>query len=268
MKFPNSTDIKNDLKKNAYTNIPLSIPEGAIQNAVDAFMTFAKSPEHVKENYKLPTKKGANKCDEVGYKHYGTYNNKPSDIGWFQYNRKLLPELTAQHRSHTEKEMVEKMGIVYEHACVMFSKLVDSLEKEFPGLRKKLYDEDSDIPRFSMLRFLRYGTKGAEPDKYLGFTPHYDSGSCTISLAESGPGLLLGHERRSVAPPVREEGHALMFCGLYFYKLTSDDFAPSLHLVDPHANKGVDDDVARWAVIFFVDHDEFKKCDVCEKIHW
>ncbi len=260
---------KEQLKNDAYVRIPFSFSDGVIDRTAETFIAFTRLPAEVKEKFSLPVPLGENKCNEVGFKHYSVYDSKPADIDWFQYNPTYKDRLQKESKGGPEAtEMLQAMHRMYEEACDMFNGFVEVLESGYPDIRSKIYTDNSPYPTYSALRFIRYGTSAPSPDTHLYLTEHFDSGGCTLPVAQSGPGLLVGHSLDDLKPVTSREDEVEMFPGLNWYKITDVDFAPSLHVVDPKLNKEVAHDVSRWVAIFFVDHSEFKKCDVCDEVHW
>jgi hypothetical protein len=72
---------------------------------------------------------------------------------------------------------------IWEATYQTVKKVLSTFEKDFPGLvNKVLKTEDPHV----LLRFLRYDWQNS--GNYLA-KPHFDAGSFTLAIAESGPGL-------------------------------------------------------------------------------
>ncbi len=274
-KFPTFQEASNQLQSSGYASLPLVLPKGAMQEAGDSFLKFLDNSQSCKDEYVVPIARGANKCNEIGYKSYTTYDSMTTRMEWVQYNASLPGQLKEQGNDASEgSEMMANLSPIYDYACDMFKGMINTFESEVPGLHDKFYTNSDDrYPHYSAVRFIKYGI-GSEQTKqdYLGFSPHFDSGGCTMPLHESGPGLKIGRSREAMQPAVREQDTAVFFPGLNLYKAFpaehAETFFPSLHVVDPTLNERYNETTSRWVVIFFVDHLDFKKCDVCSEKHW
>ncbi len=228
--FPTFKDAREQLESSGYASLPFELPEGSMQKAGDSFLKFLDSSQDTKDSYVVPIARGANKCNEIGYKSYTTYDSMTTRMEWFQYNEHLLERLKEQNNDASDaSEMLNGISEVYDHACSMFKGMIDAFEPDIPEIRGKFYTNSSDTyPYYSAVRFIKYGI-GSEQTKqdYLGFSPHFDSGGCTMPLNESGPGLKIGRSLETMRPAVRDKDTAVFFPGLNLYKAFPAEYAQS-----------------------------------------
>jgi hypothetical protein len=123
-----------------------------------------------------------------------------------------------------------------------------SLEKNNTGILEKIFD--SDVPHV-VLRFLKYYYQN--PGEYLA-KPHFDAGSFTVAVAESGPGLRIGTNPDDLEPVTHEENNAIFFISSNINRISDDKrLVPAWHDVVQLDGSKSTDSFSRWALVAFVD---------------
>ena len=240
--------IKNELKERSYTEVQFNLPKEELNKAATAFLEFLKLPEELKEKIYfqiVPNNRGYKVGYEKTQREYGDTDNKEL----FQYNE--YAEEAFKELIDTKKEIAEffkSTRKIYEEAKSVMDTIIKLFDKEFPGLHKKFFPEDTK-PYF-YLRFLKYNATNKGNFLAKG---HYDRGSCTLALAESAPGLRIGKNDINLSEVKHKEKTAFFILGINFKKITSEELLPSWHDVVQKSEDCYSKEIARWAIVFFAD---------------
>ncbi|MDA2922341.1 hypothetical protein MYX07_03685 [Patescibacteria group bacterium AH-259-L07] len=245
--------IRQDIKEKQYAAIPFPLTKEELDKAAEYFLDFLRLPIDLKEQFYFiidPKDRGS----KVGYvrkrKKLGKRKKyADDDKELFHYHEcaeDAFKELLASGTPHVTT-FFASARTVYRAAKTTIKTIIQAFETEFPGVYKKFFS-DKGYPRF-YLRFLKYNIP--KKDKTLA-SGHYDLGGCTLTIAESGPGLRMGTDDSDLNPVAYKEGYVLFTTGFNFQKVTSSEFHPAWHDVIK-IGKPYSKDVARWSIVFFAD---------------
>lgn len=251
--FPSSTRIYQELKENHYATVPFLYDHQFLDESMQSFFQFLKLPEPKKNQLKASLSSKHRRGD-LGFTYRqksegNTYNDQKS---FFHYHPKLK-KLYAQEIDSNPvlKDFIERADKIWHAAYATTKQVVERLEEYYPEIEEKILK--TDTPHI-ILRFLRYDIR--TPGKYLA-KPHYDAGSMTLALAESGPGLRIGSCPDDLQHINHHDHQAVFFLGANINQLTqSGDLKSGWHDVVQLGEKPKDNTYARWAIVVFIDgHD-------------
>ena len=102
------------------------------------------------------------------------------------------------------------------------------------------------------LRFLKYDFPES---KHKLARSHFDVGSCTLALAESGPGLRIGRNEDSLSLITHKNNTAVFFLSKNFESMLGkgSGLLPGWHDVIQMEKRLVGAPVQRWSIVAFMD---------------
>jgi isopenicillin N synthase-like dioxygenase len=241
--------MEKDLQEKFYVTVPFSLGDASIEEAVQAFFKFLEEPDEVKNHIDLKIAPHHRRGD-LGLKHRNPQENGEGDSkDYFHFHPHILDKYKDFLDSHpVVKDFMLKANPLWNQVHKTISHLLKTLEPTCPGVHERVFGgEEVHI----VLRFLKYNWK--KSGKYLA-RPHYDAGSFTLALAESGPGLRMGSHPGNLKPVVSEEGKAIFFLGGNFQKvLNVDHLSAGWHDVIQLDDSLIGSPFARWAIVAFID---------------
>lgn len=247
---PSFQEISTEIKAKQYVAVPFPLSHQELRDAIDVFIVFLALPQEIKEPIYFKVEP-SNRGTEVGYKRYKRDLGNTDNREYFHYHA-LAEERFTDHISRIPElsQLMDVMRPIYQAAAETFREIVQRFETQFPGLQDRFFPKDSFSHFY--LRFLKYDR--LNPGDFLA-KGHYDRGDCTLAIAESAPGLRMGLNADTVQLVKHDDGKALFMPGLKFSTLTSAEFPPTWHDVVQQDADGFRDDIARWAIVFFCDHE-------------
>jgi isopenicillin N synthase-like dioxygenase len=247
--LPSYQDISSQIQDRQHAIVPFSLSHEELSQAMSVFIDFLALPQEVKDAIYFQVEP-SNRGTEVGYKLYKRDLGNTDNREYFHYHA-LAEERFAEHVARIPElaRLMDAMRPVYDAARETFRETITQFEDQFPGIRDRFFPTDS-FPHF-YLRFLKYDR--LNPGDFLA-KGHYDRGTCTLALAESAPGLRMGLNEETLHPVTHDDGKALFMPGIKFHEVTSADFPPTWHDVVQQNESGFREDIARWAIVFFIDH--------------
>jgi isopenicillin N synthase-like dioxygenase len=251
--------IKNITEKH-YAPVAFPLSHEELNNAADTFLEFLTLPDVIKNSFSM---KG-------GFEHnYGVigYKDRRQEEGsdkkeFFHYH----PSLDTYFESNPDKDMPEVEAFLKAARAIdaaaarVLKETLTMLEPEFPNIVSEYFP---GTHRRTILRFLKYDVAGKGKHLAKG---HYDSGGCTLALAESAPGLRIGTYEEDLQPVVHADKTALFMPGLRFYTQTDQRFHPAWHDVVQASEDTLNESTARWAIVFFADGESQKDRPTTEEI--
>ncbi len=238
--------LSEQIQAQSYATVPFLLPRAEFQHAIDQFVKFLTLPAEIKDSiyFQLdPSSRGS----EVGYKKYRRELGHTDNREYFHYNEHaderfketmvIYPELSS---------LIQSAKGIYQEAKLTLEQVVVCFEERFPGIYQQFFPT-GQLPNF-YLRLLKYDRM--KPGEFLA-KGHYDRGGCTLALAESAPGLRMGHDDTDLREVVHTDGQALFMPGITFREVTSDEYPPTWHDVVQKGEDVYSPEIARWAVVFF-----------------
>ena len=237
------------IRQLGYEAVPFSIPRQQILTAVAAFMDFLELPPSTKGRIDFhvnPT----HRRSEIGYRF------RRSTDGPFRDDKEFFHYHPAIHERYPEfldsNPAVERFCAlarpVFEAAVTTMRSVVEQMiEPVVPGICQRIFDVP--LPHVQ-LRFLRYFWQ--VPGKNLA-KGHYDCGLATLAIAESGPGLRIGHDDASLRPVVHRDREAVFMVGRSMSRFPEMGLSPSWHDVVQSGDTVSCEPLSRWAVVCFME---------------
>jgi len=243
-------EVLRQIQQKNYANLPVTIPKGEINSAVDDFFRFLDLPQEVKNKFqhKLDIK---NHGSETGYARKSTGQGDLDNKEFFHFT----PYTEDAFRHLPEMDLPEVRRFfasaknIHNQVTAMVATLLDVLAAKYPGIKEKFFS--GNLRPFFYLRFLKYG---AAPKGEFLAKGHYDRGTMTLAIAESAPGLRIGRDESTLRPVERGDGEVIFMPGYRLQDITSpEDFPPAWHDVVQKSDHQYRPGAARWAVVFFAD---------------
>lgn len=156
----------------------------------------------------------------------------------FHYRPRLCRYIRDAELTEWQRQWMSSCDAVYRTCVNEFYRLLLQLDQELPGysFRDRANDTDGHV-----LRLLMY-----EPAADRGGTigrRHDDKSLLSIHVADSHPGLRMGHRRTLVEPAV---GYTLCFPGKKAEVLTDGALPATWHEISDE-----DPTTRRWSIVFF-----------------
>lgn len=243
------TRFSQDLQTRAHTYIPFVYPTEKIMTAVQSFMAFLDLPNDIKGHIDFSISP-LHRRGDVGYKHRSSADGSYNDTkDFFHFHPALLERYKAFLQG--EPQVNKFMQEAYEIWEVLFQatkKVLGIMDMVYPGTSLKVLD--TPHPHI-LLRFLKYHWK--ESEKCLA-KPHFDAGSFTIAIAESGPGLRIGKSPETLVPVHHRADAAIFMMASNQEKiLPGSPWPAGWHDVVQMDEQYLGRSYARWAVVAFID---------------
>ena len=251
--FPSSDQIYEGLKKDHYVGVPFPYDHQSLDDAMQSFLRFLALPEETKNRLQVSLSSKHRRGD-LGFTYRqklegNTYNDQKS---FFHYHPKFKQTYAQEIAADpVMRDFIERADKIWHAVYEATGQVLKRLDSRYPGIYDKVLK--TETPHI-ILRFLRYDIR--TPGKYLA-KPHYDAGSMTLALAESGPGLRIGSCPDDLKAIAHHDRQAVFFLGANIAQiLNPEPLKPGWHDVVQVGEKPKDNTYARWAIVAFIDgHD-------------
>lgn len=242
-------EIYRDLQEQFYVNIPFNIPRSDLEEAVQAFFKFLAEPDSIKTHIDFSIAP-LHRRGDIGFRHRDPNEDMYNDSkDFFHYHPALFekyPKFLAQNP--IVSDFVNKAKPIWDKVYQTTHNIFALFEPKFPGICNKIFD--TELVHIQ-LRFLKYNWNKSE--KYLA-KPHFDAGSFTLAIAESGPGLRIGSGPENLKLVEHKADNAIFMVSSNFQKvMNTDTLSPAWHDVIQSDEKFIGKPFARWAIVAFID---------------
>lgn len=244
----NSLNIE-ELYKKPYTNVPFPIHKIQIKAAIDSFFEFLNLPLDKKGTIHLKISP-QHRRGELGFVHRDPEDHLYNDSKDFFHYHPIIEKQYADfiQQNPVIENFLKNAAPLWEAVYQTTKAILSFFEADYPGTLAKIFD--SQTPHI-LLRFLRYDY--ATSGLYLA-KPHFDSGSFTLAIAESSPGLRIGTYPDDLELVTHEEDNAIFMVSSNFRKIINNDkLKPAWHDVIQSDLSKRDHPFSRWALVAFVD---------------
>ncbi len=237
------------LKDHFYVNVPFPLPPSMIDNAMQAFFKFLAEPEltksHIDFNIAPLHRRG-----DIGFKHRNANDHLYNDNkDFFHFHPDIFqkyPDFLARHP--VVQDFCLKAKPIWDLAYQTVYEILLAFEPNFPKTCEKIFATESV---HLILRFLKYDWDHS--GKYLA-KPHYDAGSFTLAIAESGPGLRIGSGPENLKLVQHQPQNAVFMLSSNFQKvIQTDELAAAWHDVIQLDETFIGKPYARWALVTFIE---------------
>ncbi|QRN03313.1 hypothetical protein GH742_05220 [Legionella sp. MW5194] len=242
-------DIMRQLRQQNHVLVPFALPSTVIHDAMAAFFRFLDEPPVIREHIDF-TIAPLHRRGDVGFKqrHPGDdiYNDSKA---FFHFHPAIFQRYgTFLTQQPVVNDFMLKAEPVWQAVASTVHALLTTLQPPFPGLVHRVFDTpDVHI----LLRFLKYNWQ--QSGKYLA-KPHFDAGSMTLAIAESGPGLRIGSGPHDLTPVQHQPGHAIFMLSSNFKQLMpADELTAGWHDVIQLDETFIGKPYSRWALVAFIE---------------
>lgn len=135
------------------------------------------------------------------------------------------------------KEFLQQARAIWDSTLTLAQAVVRDLENDYPGIYDAFFPPG--VEPGLVLRFILYKK---QPHGAVLQKGHHDRDAITLALAESGPGLRIGKDAKSLKPIQRKKGEAVVMAGVGMRK-----FDENLSLTWHDVVQDTDDE--RWSLI-------------------
>lgn len=255
-----------EILERGYTTMPLNLKEGLLDSMIEGFYTFTELPD-------IQKAKLAGKI-EVRGGSYGWKRKKAEvdETGFQTSDEKQLwhthPALEEDYESLNSADtetlrFVNSALELYESAAHALYEQFQEFEEDLPGMTGVFFpDGKNDLSRTNFFHRIISYESGTE-DVEFSAKPHYDIGSWTIAIAESGPGLRMGIDADSIEEVDRNEigeGYAVLFTARMLDRNIGKKLPAGWHdVIQKERAEGLPENVSRWATVMFIDPHIFPK---------
>ncbi len=238
--MPNFNDVNRAILRDHHYPVPYGLSRKELVDAADDFINFISLPPEVLQRFEGVALSPEDRGSHVGYRHRSRQKGHDDKV-YVHYHAKFEELFGDAIRDTGEvgERFVVSARRVYDEAKKSLGIVVDACKDRYPEFEDRFLSENSHY----FLRFLAY-LRGSK----LLANGHYDRGGATLAIAESVPGLRMGTNEDNLTEVVHTEGTAPFFGGLELRNY----FPPTWHDV---VDKGsyYNDQIARWAIVFFAD---------------
>jgi len=238
-----------DLYDKPYIHVPFSIGKLQIEKAVSAFFEFLNCPLDEKQHINLKISP-LHRRGELGFTHRNPEDHIYNDSKDFFHYHPVIQEKYADFIDSNLiiKHFLEQAHPIWEAVYMCVKSILSKFENSHPGTLDKILD--SQTPHI-ILRFLRYDY--IKSSLYLA-KPHFDSGSFTLAIAESNPGLRIGTNPQDLELVTHKENQAIFMIASNISKIIdNDNLKPGWHDVIQIDHSKIDQSFSRWAIVAFID---------------
>ncbi len=246
-------ELTAQINEKSYATVPFALKRTDFEAAIDQFVRFLALPSEVKESAYLHVPLSDERGADVGYQRRmrkGTgMQGAPDNREFFHYHPVAEEHFREIADTHAElRGLLDAARHIHQNAKQAVSEILQTLDQAHPGLHARFFIPGEE-PNFH-LRLLKYDRMHAGEFLAIG---HYDRGGCTLALAESAPGLRIGIDDQHLQEVDHADGQAIFMPALNFPLFTDGAFRPAWHDVVQKSEDVYSEDIARWAIVFFVD---------------
>lgn len=251
--MPPVDSILDEVRRDHIAHIPFPISHSELCEAAEKYMAFLTLSDEIKGSFSL----------QGGFEHnYGLlgYKDRRTETGmdrkeFFHYHPSIEKYFSDSRyaTSPVFLSFIEAARQIDAAAADTLHSLLGVMSERYPNIQREYFPGEH---RRTILRFLKYDIAGK--GNFLA-RAHYDSGGCTLALAESAPGLRVGTAADDLTPVTHADHVALFMPGLCFHTVTDQTFHPVWHDVVQASENTHSDTTARWAIVFFADGESQKE---------
>jgi isopenicillin N synthase-like dioxygenase len=237
------------LQGHFFAPIPFPMERECLEEAVHAFFKFLEEPDEIKTYIDFSIAP-LHRRGDVGFKRRNAEEHMYNDNKEFFH---FHPALFEKYRDFlADHPIVQDFALkaqpIWELISQTVGRILKAFEIDFPGIYNRVFGMEH--PHI-LLRFLKYEWHSA--GKYLA-KPHYDAGSFTLAIAESGPGLRIGSCQDNLMTVEHQPNTALFMVASNFQKvMETDKILPAWHDVIQTDDTQIGKPCARWAIVAFID---------------
>ncbi len=236
------------LYKNHYINVPFSVSRKKIEGAVQAFLNFLNLPDQTKHHIDLRISP-LHRRGDLGFVHKDSKSGIYDTKDYFHYHPIIDDSYSGfMDANPVVKEFIMRAHPIWDAVYATTRETLLLLEQNNTKVLHKVFDTDE--PHI-VLRFLKYYY--VNPGEYLA-KPHFDAGSFTVAIAESGPGLRIGSNPDDLEAVTHRENNAIFFISSNIKRVVDDErLVPAWHdVIQVNKSKSIEG-FSRWAVVAFID---------------
>lgn len=237
------------LVEKPYIHVEFPLEKVVLKNAIDSFFQFLSLPEDIKRHIQVKIAPKHRRGD-IGYCRREPEDDIYNDAKeYFHYHPIILKNYADFLHNHREvNDFIMRAEQIWQNVYGVVSTILKTFDKNFPGTSDRVL---STTEPHLMLRFLRYDWQ--KSGAYLA-KPHFDSGSFTLAIAESGPGLRIGRSPADLEIVEHKPKHAVFMLSSNFRKIfDSDEVTAGWHDVIQLDENAIGKPFARWAIVAFVE---------------
>lgn len=244
-----NNNIEKGLQKQFYVNVPFSLSQNVINEAIQAFFKFLNEPNEIKAHIDF-TIAPLHRRGDIGFKHRDPgdhiYNDSKS---FFHFHPALFDQYPDFLLANpVVNDFMLKAKPIWDLTYKTIKEILNTFELKFPGVVDRVFN--TKYPHL-ILRFLKYDWD--ESGEYLA-KPHFDAGACTLAIAESCPGLRIGNCPENLELVAHKPGNAIFMLASNFQKIIeTTELSPGWHDVIQLNKTFIGKPYARWAIVAFID---------------
>jgi hypothetical protein len=254
----------NFLYGKPYIQVPFSIDQSQITQAITAFFDFLKLSEEIKNHIDFKISP-LHRRGDIGFKHRDPDNDLYNDSkDFFHFHPLIFEKYKEFIQDNPIIDQFLKLALpLWKVTYDVVYEIINILEQDYPGTLSKIFDT---YETHIILRFLKYNW--GESGKYLA-KPHFDSGSFTLAIAESGPGLRIGTHPNDLEIIHHQANKAIFMTSSNFHKvIDTDRLCPGWHDVIQLDEKKIGKSFSRWAIVAFIDGHNVESLSRSETHKW
>ncbi len=249
--------------------VQLGNPQNATR-AGEAFVEFLQLPIEVMQSFVLPEGSApSHLCEEIGFRSVPQKEMGRPTQAQFMYGPGFEEVFASEMEQYPEAQaFAEAARVLYEDAECAFRDVIETMSATFPNLVNTFFPEGKKSR--SSVSFFRYPYADVDPrtGKMSLCRPHFDPGSWDIMLGENAQGFRFGSSDENLHFP--KEGapyEPFIFPALELFRVTHSSMVPQWHDVLQCPFDGLDEDVARWSIVFLATHYHEGYCTICGDTH-
>lgn len=235
------------LVQKPYIHVDFPLNRSELEDAIASFFQFLEQPSDTKEHIDFKVAPRHRRGD-IGYRRRDPEGDIYNDAKEFFHFHPAIFQKYEDFLSNNPlvNQFMMKAQRVWESAYGVVSNILQSFDSPFPGTSSKVFATDEP---HVMLRFLRYDWQ--QSGEYLA-KPHFDSGSFTLAIAESGPGLRIGRSPLDLEIIEHRENQAVFMLSSNFRKIIDTEIlSAGWHDVVQLDDSKIGKPFARWAIVAF-----------------
>ncbi|AIK96878.1 hypothetical protein [Candidatus Odyssella acanthamoebae] len=252
------------LYEKPYTQVPFLINQSHITQVMTTFFEFLKLPEEIKNHIDFKISP-LHRRGDIGFKHRDPDNDIYNDSkDFFHFHPLIFEKYKEFIPDNPLIDQFLKLALpLWEATYNIVYEIISIFEQDYPGTLSKVFATNE--PHI-ILRFLKYNW--GESGKHLA-KPHFDSGSFTLAIAESGPGLRIGTNPNDLEIITHEANKAIFMASSNFRKIIdTDSLCPGWHDVIQLDEKKIGKSFSRWAIVAFIDGHNVESLSRSETHKW
>jgi len=242
--------ISKEITENYFARIPAPVTRSELEETAEDFINgFLNLPLEEKETFYCHVNNGGRGTD-MGYVRRTREKDNEDDKQYFHYHPRIRQVLAPQLKLHIPEvdDFLERADHIYQATSRSIGEIMKALDTRNPGIYDKFFSDDQESN--FVLRILGYDKKTEGQFLAAG---HYDRGAYTVALGENAPGLRMGKNKDYVKFVDHQEDSALFFKARQVVSGIDDGFYPAWHDVIQKEDETYSDEIARWAIVCFIE---------------